>query len=74
MGRLPTVRKVANGVSTILQRIEGHSNHTLLCISIPGRTLLQSRRISRGKLGDLYHLDWKQTVPAEPAVEFLTVS
>lgn len=53
---------------------KGAKSITLLCISIPSLVLLQSRNTCLGKVGELYHLDWKQIVPAAPAFEFLTVS
>ncbi len=58
---LPTYAKhflgefVASGART---------NITLLCMSKPGRTDLQSRRSSRGKVAACHHRDWKQIVPA----------
>ncbi len=43
---------------------ESLMNITLLCMSKPRRTDLQSRRSSRGNVVACHHLDWKQIVPA----------
>ncbi len=58
---LPTYAKHLSGEFVAS---EGRMNITLLCMSTPGRTDLQSRRSSRGKLAACHHLDWKQIVPA----------
>lgn len=49
--------------------------HTLLCMSTFPLSLTLSLRIWRGNFGLLYHLDWKQIVPAQfgPPLDASTV-
>lgn len=52
----------------VRQRLSTHcfnriERHALLCMSIPGRRLLQSRNRHLGNVGAWYHRDCRQMVP-----------